>query len=150
MRFPLSLEHQILDAIRSDNEYHIVVPVVRSDQRVIITRKNRSQFLHRWLFQQLVGRLSDKQYLVKKCDIDGCQNPYHWTVASNSRNVVATPRTPRGGITAAEINRAKTACPHGHLYTKANTYMHIDKRGRKHRTCRTCKLDRLEAARDRS
>jgi hypothetical protein len=51
-----------------------------------------------------------------------------------------TARRPAYG--PCQINAAKTECDHGHPFDDCNTYRWIDKRGRMHRFCRRCNIDR--------
>lgn len=66
-----------------------------------------------------------------------CVNPAHLepvTIAENLR---------RAPTQLSTVNAAKVACPAGHAYDEANTY--VDKRGLRH--CRRCQAARARARR---
>ena len=59
-----------------------------------------------------------------------CVNPHHLEAVSQHLNVLRG----NGGKHWA----AKTACPAGHPYDQANTYVNTTRDGNKHRECRAC------------
>lgn len=76
------------------------------------------------------------------CRTPSCVNPSHLEVVTVSVN------TARGlaGEVGGRINRNKTHCPQGHLYSTDNTYYYNEG---KTRVCRTCAIEKSQARRKR-
>lgn len=90
-----------------------------------LTIDYRSVKAHRWAYQKLIGPIPLGLELDHLCRVRHCVNPSHLepvTAQENSR---------RGLVGAWQL--AKVACPQGHLYDEANTYMYKGKRN-----CRAC------------
>lgn len=67
--------------------------------------------------------------VLHSCDNPSCVNPSHLSVGTQSQNV-------RESVLRGRHNESrKTECPHGHSYTKENTY--ITSKG--HRQCIICR-----------
>ena len=73
------------------------------------------------------------------CRVPWCVNPDHVEVQAHVENV----RRGAARWVPGERQRAKRRCPHGHPYTKANTYIHPVSGGR---WCRTCDREKKRAA----
>ena len=93
---------------------------------------------HRLVYEMLVGQIPDGLQIDHICRVRGCVNPAHLRVVTCEENIMAT-----GSTCVARKNRAKVACPQGHSFDGANTYM--TKGGKRH--CRTCKMDQKRANR---
>ena len=90
---------------------------------------------HRVSWYFLVGEIPDGLELDHLCRNRGCVNPDHLEPVTRKENM-------RRGHWAADVQRAKTECPHGHEYTPDNTYI-IPSTGS--RSCVTCKKNRDQA-----
>jgi hypothetical protein len=138
MRFPRELEIQVLDAIEEDPSrcYSLDPQYYRADGRVIVHRNNRSQLLHRWLYQQIIGTIPRGTFLLRGCETPTCVNPHHYERNRQPYRARVVERQ------VGEANGKKKACPSGHRYTKSNTYWWVDGKGNAHRKCRACHLRR--------
>lgn len=147
---------RLVIAIRVQPTHHVVAfdPTgLQPNGRMLIEVDGLRIYQHRWLYMQLIGKLTKRDYLLLSCGVMGCQNPYHF---EKSRSPVRPlPRAERGknlrrAPATARENAAKTHCPQNHEYTPENTYLWTDKRGYVHRKCRTCALRRAEQQRERN
>lgn len=86
---------------------------------------------HRVAYEALRGRILDGMTLDHLCRNRDCVNPAHLEPVSLAENIL------RGESPPAQ-NARKEACPYGHPYDEANTY--ITKRGC--RQCRKCNARR--------
>jgi hypothetical protein len=126
MRFTRALEEQIVEAITTNPEDHIVLPseMYRPDGLILIHRDNLSYAIHRYLYGKLVRPLKRGEYLLPRCKVRGCINPLepHRKLSNSPHPGQAANRT----------------CPNGHEYTRENT-LPASERNR----CRQCKQERL-------
>lgn len=151
MKYSPNIQQEFLDRIQRG--WHIVGPdhEYRPDGNIIVTVNHLSKFLHRHLYEVAIGPLARNQFLLPNCEQGKrCQNPYHRKVSRSTSGRTAQPRkrTPRpttGGMSAPEINAAKTHCPQGHEYVETNLYLWTDGDGNTHRKCRKCTLTRTRA-----
>lgn len=97
--------------------------------------KNRQVVVARASYEAHVGPIAPEMTVDHLCRFTSCVNPGHLEVVSRGENTL------RGETITGRNTRAR-ACPHGHDYTEANTY--VDRRGR--RTCRRCKSERPRSA----
>lgn len=144
MIFPPAMRQQMLDTLRERPDDHYVFPpeaFTRSDGRILIYTDGLAEFLHRWAYRQIVRELRPGEYLLANC-MPGCQNPRHWRLSTSSKTPGPKKSRATGGLSAPQINAAKTHCPQDHEYTPDNTYTWRDSRGYLHRKCRTCTLQR--------
>jgi hypothetical protein len=85
---------------------------------------------HRYTFFLYTGKFP-MGFILHRCDNPLCVNPkhlYEGTAKQNSQDMVLRNR---------HANQKKTHCPHGHLYSQENTYVH--KNGS--RRCVSCSSD---------
>jgi hypothetical protein len=86
---------------------------------------------HRYAYEITRGPIPRRLVLNHLCRVSSCVNPAHLEPVTQRENVR---RGIKGDLT--------TCCPHGHPYTRANTYIH---KGRRH--CRACNAERQRARR---
>ena len=84
---------------------------------------------HRFAYELLVGLIPDGCDLDHLCRVRACVRPSHLEPVSHQENI----RRGLAGATVAARQRAKTHCPHGHLYVATN----VTKHG--HRFCIECR-----------
>lgn len=90
---------------------------------------------HRFAYEQLVGEIPEGLQLDHLCRNRACVNPEHLEPVTQQVNILR-------GFSIATANRLKTHCPHGHLYSAENTYIHPKNNGR---ICRACARKRSRA-----
>jgi HNH endonuclease len=90
---------------------------------------NRSRFTlaHRFLFQEVNGRIADEMTLDHLCRNRACVNPQHLEVVSQKENLHRSPIAPAG------INNRKTHCVRGHELVPGNL-----RRSNSRRACLAC------------
>lgn len=132
MRFTRQREEEVRARILENPKRCITFPELayREDGSILIHRDGLSQFLHRYLYKEMVGPVAKGQFLLKICATDGCVNPTEGHRLISTRPTLST------------TTRA-TECPNGHQYTKENT--RLDSRG--WRVCVTCHENELERRR---
>lgn len=105
MKVSLERERDLISHLRRDRQSCLIVDATasRADGSILVYRENVAEYLHRRLYRLLIQDDLRRSYLKRTCDTVGCLNPYHYRVAGDLRP------------------GARTACPHGHRYTDANT-----------------------------
>jgi hypothetical protein len=92
--------------------------------------EGRMKDVHRYVWELAYGPIPDGMVMDHQCRVRRCCNVKHLRVVTRkvnaTENVVGQPW---------QLNRAKTRCPKGHVYSLSNTY--TDKIGR--RTCKACR-----------
>ena len=78
----------------------------------------------------LVGPIPFGMVLDHVCRTPNCVNPAHLRVVTRRQNNL------ENSLGVGAMNAAKHFCIHGHLFDKANTYIHADGE----RACRKCGL----------
>lgn len=73
--------------------------------------KDRTEYGHRWSFEQVHGEVPDGLELDHLCRNRGCVNPFHLEAVTHTVNV----QRGDGG--------ERSHCPKGHLYDGANLYV---------------------------
>ncbi|KKL44868.1 hypothetical protein LCGC14_2361410 [marine sediment metagenome] len=99
--------------------------------------KGKTCLSHIWAYKHFCGSIREGLQLDHLCRIRHCVNPEHLEAVTQQENI-------RRGE-AGQHNARKTQCPHGHPYSKKNTYL----RPGGGRTCRACKNASSRAARGR-
>ena len=97
--------------------------------------QRRVRKAHRVLYELVKGSIPAGLECDHRCRVPWCVNPAHMEVVSHVENVQ---RGAARWVPGAR-QRAKRRCPHGHPYTKANTYIHPRSGGR---WCRQCARER--------
>lgn len=92
---------------------------------------NQVRFAHRWIYEQIHGKLSDGLVIDHLCRNPSCVNPEHLEAVTQRENILR-------GMAFPATNAKKTHCPQGHEYTPENTI--ISSRNQRH--CRTCHQER--------
>lgn len=103
--------------------------------------RGRVMGAHRAAWIEENGPIPKGMCVCHACDNPPCINVEHlWlgTVADNNADMSAKGRV-RNGLPE------RTVCPAGHAYDDVNTYIHVDRRGRRHRYCRECHRSRPPA-----
>lgn len=84
---------------------------------------------HRWIYEKMVASIPEGLVIDHLCRTRNCVRPDHLEAVSQLVNV----RRGDAGVNS----RSVIACPKGHAYDEANTYLY---RGT-HRECRACHRD---------
>jgi hypothetical protein len=177
VRFSADVEAAVRATLAANNDACITFPEEAYGGRPVplINRRHGSVLIHRFLYREIIGPLSPKQFLLgPTCGTEGCVSPFHRTVSKRAndpdfcrnghrytpentlpkkghdrcrtcRDQRNERRDRHGEPTQADINRAKTHCPHNHEYTPDNVYM----TNKGQRKCKTCTLKRVATRRDR-
>lgn len=87
------------------------------------------RYVHRLVWEHLVGPIPDGMTLDHLCRITNCVNPDHLEVTTMGENVLR-------GFGPSAQNARKTHCKRGHALTGENVYYRKDRPG--HRHCKTC------------
>ena len=98
--------------------------------------RNITRYVHRFVYEYLVGPIPDGLVLDHLCRVTRCCNPSHLEPVSGAVNVE------RGVGPTAERAR-KTHCVNGHPLSGSNLY--VTKRG--HRHCKACSAERSRRVR---
>lgn len=93
----------------------------------------RTVRVHRWVYEHLVGPVSEGLDLDHLCRVRACANPAHLEPVTRRLNTLR-------GQTIAASEAAQTHCLRGHELAGDNLYTRPGVRPR--RVCRTCKRDR--------
>ena len=100
--------------------------------------EGRRQFAHRVFFEAVRGPIPDGLQLDHLCKNRRCVRPSHLEAVSAAENIARS-----SGVQV--LNKAKTACIHGHPLDEANTYYTPDGR----RNCRLCRLEAVRRYKNR-
>lgn len=95
---------------------------------------------HRWVYEQLVGRIPKGLHIDHLCRVRHCVNPYHMEPVTNHENML------RGKSIVAK-RAAQTHCSRGHELTGNN--LSITTYNGKHRRCLKCHAFRERIRRER-
>ncbi len=96
-----------------------------------------AQTASRFIYEKMVGKIPKNKELDHLCRNTRCVNPYHLQSVTHRENLMNGKLGKLG-----HWNKAKTHCPHGHQYTKENTYIYHETNGGFGRQCRTCGRNR--------
>lgn len=88
---------------------------------------------HRFAYEAYRGAIPQGMTIDHLCHVRSCVNPFHLEVVTHQTNC------------QRRIRRIMTHCPHGHKYTRENTY--ISKTGYQCRTCTRLRMRRIRANR---
>ncbi len=88
--------------------------------------KGKRKFVHRYSYENFVGKIPDDLTLDHICRNRKCCNPTHLQPVTIKQNTLL-------GIGFAPKNKAKSHCRNGHEYSESNTY-HV----RNERACKIC------------
>ena len=101
--------------------------------------QGRARKAHRVVYERLRGPIGPEVECDHACRVPWCVNPDHVELVPRVENV----RRGAARWVPGARQRAKRRCPHGHRYTKANTYVQPSTGGR---ACRTCARERKRLA----
>lgn len=90
---------------------------------------------HRWLYEEIYGRLPKGLEIDHVCRTPACVKPSHLEAVTHSVNV----KRGTAGQRCTERSRLVIRCPKGHEYSQDNTYITP---GKPTRHCRQCVRDR--------
>ena len=93
---------------------------------------------HRVIYELVRGPVPPGLECGHRCRVPWCVNPEHMEVVAHAENV----RRGAARWVPGQRQRAKRRCPHGHAYTKVNTYVQPSTGGR---ACRACARERKRA-----
>lgn len=174
MRFTQRLEVEVLTALVENPDACITFPekAYRTDGAILIHRQNRSFRLHRYLALQLGLDVPRNIYMHPGCKTPRCVNPFHRELSKRSsvgRNATKCinghPYTRTNTLASGRYRcrqcrdernaRRRTGprwggyCGKGiHRLTPGNVYLSRDVRGKEHRRCRQCTLERMRETRN--
>lgn len=94
-------------------------------------RSAPTRMAHRAVYELVVGPIPDGFHLDHLCRNPRCVNPDHLEPVTCAVNILR-------GVGATAVNKRKTSCPKGHLYSEENTY--VTPQG--YRQCRQCVSER--------
>jgi hypothetical protein len=171
MKFPPDLQRKVL--VQLENEPDRCLCTEEDEPLVYVD--NLTQRLSRWVWEQVRGELPRERYLLRRCDSWGCINPWHRDAITTARPprdrcpnghlydpATDLPGRLRCGVCAAARlerrrklydplagipNGAKTHCPREHRLSPDNVYVWKDRKGRHHRRCRQCTIERSRLSR---
>lgn len=89
-----------------------------------------SEGAHRWIYEQVVGKIPHGLHLDHLCRVRSCVNPAHLEPVTQKENNLR-------GFGAAGLNARKTHCLRGHILSGDNLQIRPDGG----RTCRKCRRD---------
>lgn len=92
-----------------------------------VTVDGRCTYLHRVVYELLVGPIPDGLHIDHLCRQPACCAPYH-----------LEPVTCLVNVRRGHGNGSRTHCPAGHEYSGQNLYIHKSPKGDR-RVCRTCR-----------
>lgn len=101
---------------------------------------NKLLYSHRVSYEIYRGKIPKNTELDHLCRNRICCNPYHLELVTHKENVL------RGESLSAK-NKKKTHCKHGHKFTKENTYVRPDRKGRNCLICKKIVKNRFESKR---
>lgn len=94
---------------------------------------HRTKIAHKLMYEQIIGPVPDGLELDHICENRACINPIHLEPV--------TPLVNKSRSTSVgTVNANKTHCSNGHEYTKENTAIRVNPRGKRSRQCITCRL----------
>ena len=82
---------------------------------------------HRQAYEEVHGPIPPGLTVDHLCRVHACVRGHHLEAVTNRVNILR-------GVSPSAIHAQKTACPKGHRYDEANTW--VDGQGRRH--CRSC------------
>lgn len=85
------------------------------------------QYVHRVVYESMVGPVPSGLVLDHLCRNTSCCNPDHLDPVTQRENTLR-------GVSLFAVNAAKTHCPKGHAYNETNTWWYDGRR-----YCRACR-----------
>ena len=108
-----------------------------SNGRPTVHYKGRTRYAYSAAYEERFGPVPVGMELDHTCYNKWCWNPNHVQPVTHAQNL-------QRGNGLPHHNSIKTHCPHGHEYTKENTYDRVNGRW-----CKACQRNRNEAMRVR-
>lgn len=106
----------------------------------IVKWEGASRLVHRVTYTELVGPVPEGLELDHLCRNRGCCNPAHLEAVTHAENMRrGTANNAAGLKAAAQLQRAKTHCPHGHPLSGENLRIRKSDGARE---CRACGRER--------
>jgi hypothetical protein len=102
------------------------------------TWNSRRDYVHRVMWEMLVGPIPDGLQIDHLCRVKLCCNPDHLEPVTPRVNV----KRSSAGAILRRRNASVTHCPRGHCYSPENTLVISG-----HRRCRTCNREQCRARR---
>jgi hypothetical protein len=109
----------------------IVVGKPRYDGYVMIRRGGKTQYAHRWAYEQAYGQIPDGAQIDHLCRNRACRNPDHLEAVTQRENIAR-------GMAPSAVTARTGECQRGHLMQGHNK---ITLKNGKHR-CRECQRQR--------
>lgn len=107
-----------------------------------ITTRGKSFYMHRVIYEELVGKIPQNLQIDHLCRNRACVNPDHLEPVTVQENIRRERLQRPIEKTIGYFHKTKTHCKNGHLFDESNTY----KRGNT-RYCRKCKAVRMRQSR---
>ncbi len=103
--------------------------------RLIVNGKKG--FAHRFAWELINGSIPTNKEMHHLCSNRACCNPEHLVCVTHQEHYTLD----EGMQKRANENAAKTCCPHGHEYTRENTYI----RPNGSRVCKACRREGMNS-----
>lgn len=134
----LTPEHRVGERIWCDDESGCILwmgSTSGSRGYAVFSVSNKTTYVHRWVYEQVVGPIPSDMTIDHECNVPACVNPEHLRVMTMRDNCL------RGDGPTARLAR-RTHCAEGHRLGGDN--VHWFRLARGERSCRRCHNERAK------